>query len=179
MDINNRILIKDQGPFKPGLEFDDGSLHFLLGDPLLAIVDLSNNNSVYKKLSEIAVFTETTNVKFEVLTSIDFSSLDSNFLKNIELYYICYEGRVIQMDYIHFHNGKDYDSKLVQKIIFDILPNKYYPWLNLKGTKELDSNIYYIKANQTETIGKKLCFKRFNDSHPLIDRLILEPVLNN
>ena len=24
MNIKDRILIKDQGPFKPGLEFDDG-----------------------------------------------------------------------------------------------------------------------------------------------------------
>jgi len=83
MNINNRILIKDRGSFKPGLEFDDGGLYFLLGDPLLAIVDLSNDNSVYEKLSEISVFTETTNVKFEVLISIHFSNLDSNLLKNI------------------------------------------------------------------------------------------------
>ena len=49
MDINDRILIKDQGPFKPSLKFDDGALYYLVGDPLLAIVDLSNDNSVYEK----------------------------------------------------------------------------------------------------------------------------------
>ena len=179
MDINDRILIKDQGPFKPSLKFDDGALYYLVGDPLLAIVDLSNDNSVYEKLSKISVFTETTNVKFEVLTSLHFSGLDSNLLKNIELYYICYEGRLVQMDYLNFRNGEEYDEILVNKIIFDVLPTKYYPWLNLKGTKNLDSNIYYIKANQTETIGGKLCFKRFSNSHPLLDRLILDPVLND
>lgn len=146
---------------------------------MLAFVDLSNDDLVYEKLSKISVFTETTNVKFEVLTSIHFSSLDSNVLKNIEFYYICYEGKVVQMDYLDFRNGEEYDERLVEKIIFNILPTKNYPWLDLKGTKEKDSNIYYIKANQTEKIGDKLCFKLFNDSHPLLDRLILDPVLND
>lgn len=50
MDINNRILIKDEGPFKRGLEFNDEALHYLLGDTLLAFVDFSNDNFVYKKL---------------------------------------------------------------------------------------------------------------------------------
>ena len=179
MDINNRILIKDEGPFKRGLEFNDEAIYYLLGDTLLAFVDFSNDNSVYEKLSKISVFTETINVKFEILTSIHFSSLDSNLLKNIELYYICYEGRIVQMDYLNFRNGEEYDNILVEKILFDILPTQRYPWLNLKGTKNLDSNIHYLKADQTETIGKKLCFKYFNDSHPLLDRLILEPVLND
>lgn len=146
---------------------------------MLAIVDLSNDDSTYEKLSAISSFTDTTNVEFEVLTSLHFSSLDFNFLKNSELYYVCYEGKLVQMDYLHFRNGKEYNEILVEKILFDILPINYYPWLNLKGTKEKNSNIYYIKANQTEKIGDKLCFKPFNDSHPLLDRLILDPVLND
>lgn len=83
------------------------------------------------------------------------------------------------MDYLNFRNGEEYGNILVEKIIFNILSTQRYPWLKLKETKELDSNIYYLKAGQTETIGKKLCFKYFNDSHPLLDRLILEPVLND
>ena len=179
MNIKDRVLIEDKGPFKPGLEFEDGGLHYLLGDPLLAIIDSSNDKLAYDKLSQISSFTDITNVKNEVLTSLYFDDINSKLLKNIDLYYVLYENQVVQMDYLNFRNGEEYDEILVNKIIFDVLPTKYYPWLNLKGTKNLDSNIYYIKANQTETIGRKLCFKHFNDSHPLLDRLILEPVLND
>ncbi len=179
MNIKDRILIKDQGPFKPGLEFDDGGLHFLLGNPLLAIVDSSNDDSAYNKLSNISSFTDITNVKDEILTSLYFDDLDSKLLINIDLYYILYENIIVQMDYFNFRNEMEYDSELVEKIIFNILPDKYYPWLDLKGTKKLDSNILYIKSNQIEVISNKLCFKHFDDSHPLLDRLILDPVFND
>lgn len=179
MKLTDRILVEDQGPFKRGLEVVDQALYFLLGDPLLAIVDTSNDDLAYDKLSEIAAFTETTNVKFEVLTSLHFCGVESNLLDHIELYYVCYEDRTVEMDYLDFRNGQDYNEKLVSKIIFDILPTQQYPWINLKGSKKLDSNIYYIKSNQTETVCNKLCFKHLNNFHPLLDRLTLKPVLND
>ena len=179
MNIKDRVLIEDKGPFKPGLEFEDGGLHYLLGDPLLAIVDSSSDNLAYDKLSQISSFTDTTNVKDEVLTSLYFDGINSKLLKNIDLYYLLYENRVVQMDSFSFRNGTEYDSKLVEKVIFDILPNEYYPWLNLKGTKDLNSNIFYIKSSQIEVVSKKICFKRFSNSHTLLDRLVLDPVLND
>jgi len=123
---------------------------------LLAIVDSSNDDSAYDKLSQISSFTDITNVKDGILTSFYFSSLDSKLLINIDLSHILYENRIIQMDYFNFRNGTEYDSELVEKIIFNILLDKYYPWLDLKGTKKLDSNIFYIKSNQIEVISNKL-----------------------
>jgi hypothetical protein len=81
------------------------------------------------------------------------------------------------MDYLIFRDGKEYDEKLVEKVIFDVLPDKYYPWLNLKRTKERDSNIFYIKSSQTEAVSDTVCFKRFKDSYGLLDCLTLDPVL--
>lgn len=123
---------------------------------MLAIVDSSNDDSAYDKLSQISSFTDITNVKDGILTSFYFSSLDSKLLINIDLSHILYENRIIQMDYFNFRNGTEYDSELVEKIIFNILLDKYYPWLDLKGTKKLDSNIFYIKSNQIEVISNKL-----------------------
>lgn len=144
---------------------------------MLAIVDSSNDNLAYEKLCEISSFTDPTIVKFEVLTSLYFDDIDSNLLKNIDLYYVVYENKVIQMDYLIFRDGKEYDEKLVEKVIFDVLPDKYYPWLNLKRTKERDSNIFYIKSSQTEAVSDTVCFKRFKDSYGLLDCLTLDPVL--
>lgn len=109
MNIKDRVLMKDKGPFKPGLEFEDGGLHYLLGDPLLAIIDSSNDSLAYDKLSQISSFTDTTNVKNEVLTSLYFDDINSKLLKNIDLYYVLYENRVVQMDDFSFRKGTEYD----------------------------------------------------------------------
>lgn len=171
MDLRNRILIPDQGPFNRGLAFEDGCLSYLAGDPLLAIVNWSNNSNAFEELSKISAFSDITNVKDEVTTSLWFSEVDSEIIKNVHLYYINYEKRRINMDYLYDEN---HDFDLVELILFEALPQSEYPWLNLKGTKDLDSNIFYVEQNQVEQIGDTLCFKLFKNSNPRIDRLSLE-----
>ena len=64
----------------------------------MAVIDFSNDDCTLDKLSEMGAFTDITNTEFEVLTSIYFDSIDPDLLKSIELYYICYDLKNIQME---------------------------------------------------------------------------------
>jgi len=52
---------------------------------------------------------DSSNVKDEILTSLYFDTIDSKLLTNIDLYYVLYENRVVQIDYFSFRKGTEYD----------------------------------------------------------------------